>query len=151
MGKVNNKTCSTICFALDYFCGISGQTTNCKKPGIIFSKNCNATTASDISSYLGIKCHNSFGRYLGFLIINSNPNYKDYQPIIDKMRAKFLGWKINYLNLAGRATLISSTLSDQLAYYMQYTLLPLKPLKTINQIQRNFLWGSNDTEKITFY
>lgn len=63
------------------------------------------------------------------------------------MRTKLSGWKTNILNLAGRATLISSTLSRQLTYYMQYTLLPSKTIKATDQIQRNFLWGTNDTKR----
>lgn len=30
---------------------------------------------------------------------------------------------------------------------MQYTMLPPKTLKTIDQIQRNFLWGSTENRK----
>lgn len=131
MGKANSKTCSTIRYGLDYLCEISRQTINYKKSRIICSKNCNTSTTTDISSYLGIKSNKSIRRYLEFPIINGNPTYKDYQHIIDSMRVKLSGWKTKCLNLAGKATLISSTLLSQLTYYMQYTLLPFKTLKTI--------------------
>lgn len=123
------------------FCKYSGQSINMTKSKIIFSKTCSKEIKVDTSNFFGIKSSTSFGIYLGFPIVDSSPKSKDFHFIIDNMRSPLTNWKINYLNMAGRTTLSSSTFASIPNYVMQYTLLPEKVLKTIDKIQRDFIWG----------
>lgn len=67
------------------------------------------------------------------------------------MHKKLSSWKENFLNIAGRTTLATSTLNAIPSHAMQYTLLPAKILKQINRIQRNFIWGTTNEYKKIHY
>ncbi|OIT27665.1 putative ribonuclease h protein, partial [Nicotiana attenuata] len=80
--------------------------------------------------------------YLGFPMLNNYPRHKDYQPLLDKMRARLNNWNARWLSMAGRCTLITSTLNTLPNHLMQISLLPTKTLQEIDKIQRDFLWGT---------
>lgn len=63
------------------------------------------------------------------------------------MNTKLQGWKTNCLSIAGWATLINSVLATIPTYSMQINIRPAKISKNIDQIQRNFLWGSTTEKK----
>ncbi|KAL4643428.1 hypothetical protein ACB092_02G091600 [Castanea dentata] len=59
------------------------------------------------------------------------------------MEKKLSGWKRLYLSKGGRLTLLKSTLSSLLTYYL-FLFTILKAVATrLERIQRNFLWGSS--------
>ncbi|XP_070010645.1 uncharacterized protein [Nicotiana sylvestris] len=94
-----------------------------------------------------LECSSNFGKYLGFPILSRHPKASDFQFFIDRMRSKLANWKISCLTMAGRSTLIFSTLSSIPNHVMQYIHLPVKILNHIDKIQRNFLWGTTTTKR----
>lgn len=88
-----------------------------------------------------------FGKYLGFPMLNHKPKPKDFQFVIDQIRIRLSHWKSNFLNIAGRTTLVTSTLSAIPTHLMQYTMLPTKTLNQINKIQGDFIWGITNSGK----
>jgi len=147
MVRANHKSSHAIKKGPGFFCKLSGQNINTTKSKIIFSTNCPTTLTNDITNILDIKKSDSFGTYLGFPILNKHPRPKDYQFIIDKMRAKLTAWKIKFLNIAGRTTLSHSCLNSIPNHYMQFTLLPMNILKKIDKVQRDFIWGTTNEER----
>lgn len=83
------------------------------------------------------------GKYLGFPIIKDRSTAKDFQLIIDRLHSKLSGWKANFLNLVGKTTLAKSTLNSIPTHVMQYNKLTISVLGKIDQIPRNFVWGSS--------
>lgn len=149
MAKADKRNLQTIKECLNTFCNMSGQKINRRKSKILFSQNCPIQVTKEIASGFNINIANKFGNYLGFPILNNAPKAKDYQFIIEKMRAKLSNWKINFLNIAGRTTLALATLNSIPNHAMQYTLLPKKPLNllikfkgilfgALHQIRKNF-------------
>ncbi|KAK4709107.1 hypothetical protein R3W88_030032 [Solanum pinnatisectum] len=65
----------------------------------------------------------------------------------DNLQSKLSGWKTNFLNMAGRTTLVKSSLSHMETHVMQYIRLPCSISKAIDRIQRNFVWGTTDVRK----
>lgn len=63
------------------------------------------------------------------------------------MHDRISTWKTKFLNIAGRTTLILSTLNSIPNHAMQYTILPTKIQKQIDQFQRNFFWGTTNEEQ----
>ncbi|OIT00921.1 putative ribonuclease h protein, partial [Nicotiana attenuata] len=51
------------------------------------------------------------------------------------------------LTMAGRATLIKSTLNNLPNHIMQYIHIPASIIKKMDKYQRNFLWGTTTTRK----
>lgn len=63
------------------------------------------------------------------------------------MNNKLRGWKIKFLSITGRTTLIKSILNSIPKYTMQINLLPRNITNNMDCIQRNFLCGSSDEKR----
>ena len=59
------------------------------------------------------------------------------------MEKKLSGWKQLYLSKGGRLTLLKSTLSSLLTYYLSLFSIPRAVATRLERIQRNFLRGSS--------
>ncbi|PHU24592.1 40S ribosomal protein S7 [Capsicum chinense] len=67
------------------------------------------------------------------------------------MRRKLTSWKTNFLSQSGRLVLAKSTLNAIPTYTMQYFKLPKNICHFIDQIQRDFLWGSSSVKRKIYY
>lgn len=68
--------------------------------------------------------------------------------LIEKLREKnFHAGKNKFLTLAGRTTLIKSTLCSIPIHIMQIFKLPESILQQLDKLSRNFLWGSSDHKR----
>ena len=82
--------------------------------------------------------------YLGMPL---GAHFKDasiWNPIIERMEKKLLGWKRLYLSKWGRLTLLKSTLSSLPTYYLSLFTIPHHVANKLERIKRNFLWGRSD-------
>ena len=71
-------------------------------------------------------------------------NFEDktiWNPILEKMERRLVGWKRLYLFKGGRVTLIKSTLSNLPTYFLSLFPIPAAVANRIAKIQRNFLLG----------
>ena len=65
-----------------------------------------------------------------------------WNPILERMEKKLSEWKRLYLSKGGRLTLLKSTFSSLLTYYLSLFTIPKAVATRLERIQRNFLWGS---------
>ena len=63
------------------------------------------------------------------------------------MDRRLTGWKTKCLFLAGRLTLLQSTIAVIPAYAMETAKLPRSLCDEIDQKTRRFLWGGTSNEK----
>ena len=82
-------------------------------------------------------------KYLGMPLGTSYKTTFIWNPILERMEKKLSGWKRIYLSKAGRLTLLKSTLSSLLTYYLSLFTIPKAVAARLERIQRNFLWGSS--------
>ena len=81
-------------------------------------------------------------RYLGMPL---GAHYKDsliWYPIIEKMEKRLSGWKRLYLEKGGKLTLLKSTLSSLLTYFLSLFIMSQAMAARIERIQRNSFGGS---------
>ena len=78
---------------------------------------------------------------------HSRSRRHDFDFILDRVKLKLAGWKGNLLSIAGQTVLIQVASSTIPAYTMQNVYLPNKILEGIDRVNRNFLWGSIETER----
>uniref|UniRef100_A0A2N9FHC8 Kinesin motor domain-containing protein n=1 Tax=Fagus sylvatica TaxID=28930 RepID=A0A2N9FHC8_FAGSY len=82
--------------------------------------------------------------YLGMLLDSSFKSLSVWNPIIEKMKCRLVGWKRLHLSKEGGLTLLKSTLSSLLTYFLSLFTIPASVAKRIERLQRNFLWDSTD-------
>ena len=144
--KANAVNCNTIREVLDTFCSCSGQTVSDSKSRVYFSPNIDHDDREAFSDILGFRQTEHLGKYLGFPINHQGNNNQDFGFVLDRVKSKLAGWKANLLSMAGRVVLIQASSSAVPAYIMQSHLLPSKVLDGIDQVNRNFLWGSTKSK-----
>ena len=80
--------------------------------------------------------------YLGMLLGTLYKTPSIWNPILERMDKKLLGWKWLYFSKGDRLTLLKSTLSSLSTYYLSFFTIPKVVATRLELIQRNFLWGS---------
>jgi len=145
--KSNADNYITIREVLDNFCNLSGQTVSEAKSRVYFSPNVDQDNKEAFSDILGFHQTECLGKYLGFPIKHRGGNNQDFGLVVDRVKSKLAGWKVNLLSMVGRAVLIQASSSTILAYVMQSNLLPNRVLEGIDRVNRNFLWGSAENKR----
>lgn len=101
-----------------------------------------------LSELSHIPLTSDLGCYLGAPILHGRVTKSTYNGLIDEVRKKRLsGWKADHLSMAGRTTLVQSITSSLPVYLMQTTRLPEVVCNKIDQLNRNFLWGSTEEKR----
>ncbi|XP_061349159.1 uncharacterized protein LOC133294495 [Gastrolobium bilobum] len=103
--------------------------------------------AARIVNRMGFKRTSSIGRYLGSIVKQGRYIKADYGAIKDRIRSKLDGWKSHCLSFAGRVTLVKSVIAAIPSFHMQNGLLPVTFCDEIEQIQRAFIWGDQDSRR----
>lgn len=88
---------------------------------------------------LGIDLTRDLRIYLGFPLIHKRLSLAHFKHVIDRVHSKLSGWKTKMLSMAGRCTLIRSTLSSIPSHSMQVCLLPKAVTNKLDKINRSFL------------
>lgn len=63
--------------------------------------------------------------------------------VIEKFEKKLASWKMQYLSLGGRITLINSVLDSIPTYFLSLFPIPEKVQRRLDQLRRDFLWEGN--------
>ena len=94
----------------------------------------------EFADILGCKTSKLLMKYLG-----AKFKAKDiWNSIVEKMERRLAGWKRIYLSKGGCLTLIKSTLSNLLTYFLSLFPIPADVAHRIEKIQRNFLWETSE-------
>jgi len=96
---------------------------------------------------LGINKTNNLGKYLGFPFKHKGRNRNEFQSVVDKVHAKLAGWKTKCLSPAGRLVLIKAFVTHITEYTMQCCKLPTKVCDRVDELTRDFLWGSTEEKR----
>ena len=70
-----------------------------------------------------------------------------WDTIEERFRKRLAWWKKQYTSKGGRLTLIMSTLSSMLIYFMSLFRMPRLVRLRLEKIQRDFLWREGALEK----
>ncbi|KAJ8444213.1 LOW QUALITY PROTEIN: hypothetical protein Cgig2_028094 [Carnegiea gigantea] len=87
------------------------------------------------------------GMYLGVSTLSQRVNKKTFRYVVERLEKRLAGWRTKCLSLAGRVTLINSTLTTIPTYVMQTCRLPRGTCDEINRKIQRFLWAGTSTER----
>ena len=119
----------------------------CKYKNRVFAKNVNHNRRQELSGSLGFETAADLGKYLGVVLHHNKVKTESFHTMIDKVKSKLQGWKMNSLSLAGRTTLISTVTSAIPEYTMQTSYLPQEACNRMEKCNRDFLWGSSQDKR----
>lgn len=135
---------------LDDFCHASGQLVSKAKSRILVSNKIHRGEARRISRATGINLTSDLGKYLGVPLLHKTPTRATYDFILERTQKRLSSWKASTLSLAGRVTLAKSIVAALPSYCMQTMLIPKGVCTKLDQLQRSFVWGSdNGTKRIS--
>jgi len=77
-------------------------------------------------------------RYLGVPVSPGRLHVRDWTPLLEKNERKLAMWKGSSLSIAGRTTLINSSLSSSFIYHMSIYLLPKTIVESLDKQIRTF-------------
>ena len=86
-------------------------------------------------------------KYLGVPVSPGRLHVKDWLSLEEKILKKLSAWKGSSLSMAGRITLINSSLSSTFIYHMSMYLLPKTTSEALDKHRRRFLWQGNSLKK----
>ena len=75
--------------------------------------------------------------YLGMPLGASHKSPTIWNPILEKIERKLAGWKKMYLSKSERLTLLKSTLSNLLTYFLSLFTIPTHVANKIERLQRD--------------
>lgn len=84
-----------------------------------------------------------------FRVLPPSANTRREQTWQPRVKKKLAIWNRKYLSIAGRVTLLKSTLSNLPIYFMTLFQIPVPAAKSIEKIQGQFLWGGSENNKKT--
>jgi hypothetical protein len=86
-------------------------------------------------------------KYLGVPVSPSRLHVKDCKTIVEKNAKKLGVWKGGCMSIAGRTTMINSSLSSTTIYHMFVYLLPKTVTCELDKQRRTFFWQGGSTKK----
>lgn len=105
---------------MNCFCNLFGQKISILKSKAIFFVLCSNVIKNLVKDTFNISSSETFGKYLGFSILNNKPHHANFQFLLENMMKKLASWKLNFLSPTGRLALAKSTLSAIPCYIMRY-------------------------------
>ncbi|GKA65896.1 hypothetical protein Tco_0765603 [Tanacetum coccineum] len=100
-----------------------------------------------MASYTGYEAGFSPFTYLGLPISLNMSRIANWQPLIDRFKARSSGWKDNLLSIGGRLTLIKFVLSSLGNYYLSIFKVLEMVVKSLKTLRASFFWGSSEESK----
>lgn len=127
---------------LDEFAAISGLVINPTKSSIFMAGRITQAFKTEVTR-LSIPVDTLPVRYLGLPLTTKSMTRTDYEPLIDKFRARFLSWSSRALSYAGRLQLINSFIMSITNFWCFVFRLPTRCLDTIESMCSAFLWSGS--------
>ncbi|KAF5468900.1 hypothetical protein F2P56_013011 [Juglans regia] len=119
----------------------SGQLINKEKSTFFFSKSISTARRRNLKRTTGLVEGNFPLTYLGVPLVSGRLTSRELEPLIEKIRRKIAGWKVNLLSQGGRLTLMKHVLACISTHMLAVLNVPLRVFKKLNSLLSTFFWG----------
>lgn len=124
----------------------SGQLINLSKSGVFFSPRFDPLKL-EIQQILGVKPIPLDDRYVGTPLFTNKFKIKSFEPLVEIMLNRLVGWNGTDLNTTGKYVMIKTVTSSLTVYQMNCFKISKAIYKKLSNIQRDFWWGKNEKGK----
>ncbi|KAL0431296.1 UNVERIFIED_CONTAM: hypothetical protein Sradi_0755600 [Sesamum radiatum] len=131
---------------LEEYKELSGQRINYSKSSFIPGKKTNLV-AHRIKSMTGFTLKNLLISYLGAPIFKGNKKKILFEPLLDRIRNRVIGWEHCLLSQGASLQLIKSVLATMPVYLLQVLNPPVGVIQRLEQLFAKFFWGSTTNQK----
>lgn len=100
---------------LEEFKSVSGLSINRRKTELLLDRGSNER-CRDSAEAVGISQGSLPIRYLGVPLSSKKTKKSDFQPLLDKIGARFNSWTVRYLSFVGRFQLIQAVIYSTISY-----------------------------------
>lgn len=114
----------------------------------VFVNGDDTEAATNLASEFRISRGSLPVRYLGLPLLPHKARRTDYQPLLDKIRAKVTSWQARHLSFAGRLQLIQSVLYSIISFWASVFPLSKGCIDALEKMLSAFLWsGAPDSAR----
>lgn len=149
-GSVSSHNFAIMRKILNSYCGWTGQDINKQKSSIMFNKNMRRPYKYKFARIAGFTRVDSL-EYLGVPLAMRKLTKNDFVEIISKAHSKVSNWGVRFLSMAGRSTLIGSSLLPMCTYLLTHCEVPQSVLLLIERIAKKFLWQTSHSSRGIHY
>lgn len=112
-----------------------------------FSNNTPRNTQAALCNLMSMTECTHTGMYLGNPFYKFSSKTEAFRHVIVKLANKLVGWKINFLSMAGRTTLVKVIAMAIPSFVMQSFILPKRMCEKIDNMVFTFWWGFTEPGK----
>lgn len=118
----------------------SGLALNLRKTKVFIDGN-NVSDCQALATQFGLQQGTLPVKYLGLPLSPKKLSKRDYQPLIDRVRARVSSWTAKHLSFAGRLQLIQSVIFGIINFWSAVFPLPKSCFDQLERLCNAFLWS----------
>ncbi|GAU24549.1 hypothetical protein TSUD_148900 [Trifolium subterraneum] len=118
----------------------SGLKVNFWKSGLI-GVNVDPNFLIMASTFLNCRLDTLPFNYLGLPVGANAKSIATWEPLLEFLRNRLNSWRNKHISLGGRIVMINVVLNAIPIFFLSFLRMPVKVLKQVVRIQREFLWG----------
>ncbi|KAK8946457.1 hypothetical protein KSP39_PZI006359 [Platanthera zijinensis] len=135
---------------MELYCSWTGQKINLAKSMVVFNNATPNWKANRFTRRLGFARFCEL-QYLGVTLAMRKLRAADFAELLLRVNSTIRGWSNRQLSLAGRATLINSSLLSMAIYVMTHSDIPVATLRMVEARARFFLWKKDASHRGVHY
>lgn len=148
--EVSTASVAALRRSLDVYCSWTGQQINHGKSMVAFSKATPSWKANRFTRQLGFARVQEL-QYLGTTLAMRKLRAADFAGLLLRVNGQIRSWGNRHLSMAGRATLISSSLLPMAMFAMTHADIPAASLQAVDARARFFLWQKDHSHRGLHY
>lgn len=119
---------------------ISGLKINRQKSELLLDGG-SSSRCQEMANELGIAQGALPLKYLGVPISPKKMTRSDFQPLLDKIAARFNSWTVKHLSFAGRFQLIQAVIYSTISFWASMFIIPVECGGVLERMCGVFLWS----------
>lgn len=125
---------------LEEFRQISGLKINKQKSELLIDGG-SSSSCRELAAEVGIAQGALPLRYLGVPLSPKKMTSSDFQPLLDKIAARFNSWTVKHLSFAGRFQLIQAVIYSMISFWASMFIISSECISILERMCGAFLWN----------